>query len=51
MKEKFLGSGSSATVYKIKIKINNIYYAKRIEKVFKYDVMDILNEKNIEDID
>ena len=49
MKEKFLGSGSSATVYKIKI--NNIYYAKRIKKVFKDDVMDILNEKNIENFD
>jgi hypothetical protein len=49
MKEKFLGSGSAATVYKIKI--NNIYYAKRIEKVFKDDIRDILDEKNIEDFD
>jgi hypothetical protein len=49
MKEKILGIGAVATVYKIKI--NNIYYAKRIEKVFESDVSDILNEKNIKDFD
>ncbi len=47
MKEKILGIGAVATVYKIKI--NNIYYAKRIEKVFESDISDILNKKNIKD--